>query len=134
MFTSPSHGTMPLDPTTQRAIEQLAFVLNDVEQRLQHIRMGIAHATPSWPNTFGQGPATFAPTSTPFGVGVPTLGPILSNPVLAQHLLTAQLANLHATGGVPTLPFGASPVGAMGVNAPFGFQAPFPTPFTAFRR
>jgi hypothetical protein len=150
MFPSQNLSGMPLDPNTQRAIEELALVINDVEQRLQLIRMGIAQAVPAWPSfgaghpTFPQTPSLFTPGG--FGIaglsgigGVPNLQAILSNPVLLQQLLAANVAKLHAGvpptayGGVPSFG-GVSPFGSpVGVNAPFGFQSPFQAPFTPFR-
>lgn len=134
MLPSTNLGTMPLDPNTQRAIEELALVINDVEQRLQLIRMSIAQAAPnSWPS-FGHG--SFPPTgSFGFGLGgnVPSVHGLLSNPAILQQLLAANVAKLH-TGGIPPTFGGVSPFGGpLGVNAPFGFQSPFQAPFTPFR-
>lgn len=151
MFPSQNLSAMPLDPNTQRAIEELALVINDVEQRLQLIRMGLAQAVPTWPGIgaghtpFPVTPNLFAPGG--FGMGglpgiggTPSLQALLQNPLLLQQILAANVAKLH-TGGIPPATYGHVPPfggvspfgGPLGVNAPFGFQSPFQAPFTSFR-
>lgn len=145
MFPS-QNPNVPFDPNTQRAIEELAFVLNDVEQRLHLIRMNIAQAmpTPGWHGfgaQFPQAPGLFpVPSAFGFGANVPSIQTLLANPVLLHQFLAANVAKLH-TGGIPAAAYGAipsfggiSPFGSpVGVSAPFGIQSPFQAPFAPFR-
>ena len=149
MLAPPNLGT-PLDPNTQRALEELAFVINDVEQRLQLIRMGLAQNAPAWPGSFAQGipqipQASFQGPFPSVGNGVGNLQTLLSNPLLLQQLLATQ-GRVPPVMGIPNVPFGGSPFQAtapfqggspfgspVGVSAPFGITSPFQAPFTPFR-
>jgi hypothetical protein len=124
MFPTQSYGTTSIDPNTRHAIEQIASVINDVEQRLQLAKLTLAQTVNStlspfntmgvpgvpqlptlgFPNVgFPSGyPTAFAsPWATPYGVpyyGAPLGFPTASNPgVIAPFGITPGMA--------PTLPF-----------------------------
>lgn len=122
---------VPFDTNTQRAIEQLAQTLHEVEQRIALIRMSIPQTGTNWPTTMGNPSTGLVPGLGQFGQ-VPNLTTLASNPLL-MHQILAQVANLHALGNVPTGQ-GVTPfTGQTGVNTPFGFPSPFQAPFMAFR-
>lgn len=145
MIPTSSLGSTPVDPTTLRAIEQISHVINDIEQRLQIVRVALAQSVPasgfSQPNTpvnpfaafgqlgqLGQAGSPFGQTSPAFGQTNPFVGAglqnpwallqsLASNPVVLQQLmaLSQQMGSLY---GVPS-----------GVPAtPFGIPTGFGNP------
>lgn len=96
MLTSPSLGSTNVDINTQRAIEQLALIVSDVEQRLNIVKTTLAQIVPS----LGASPPhvgsmerpsiPFATTSgAPLPVGLPT---VFGAPMLAPSLNALALA------------------------------------------
>ena len=133
MLPFSSASLVPFDANTQRALEQLAHTLNEVEQRIQLIRMSIPQTGTAWPSTMIP-PTGFVPGigQVPFGTG-PNLASIASNPLL-MHQVLATVANLHSLGNVPPTTGGVTPFTAgAGVSAPFGFPSPFQAPLMGFR-
>jgi hypothetical protein len=115
-------GNYPgIDPNFNRVIEDTLNIVNDVDQRLQSLRVGLAQAVPhlapailgrqGTPFTGNIGtPGLMAPTANPFGQ-VPTMG-IPPQMGFAPHL--AHGAPLGATPfgfGAPLTGFGAPTMG-----------------------
>lgn len=145
MISPTSFGSPQVDPNSLRAIEQISHVINDIEQRLQIVRVALAQSVPSMP--FGTNPLASLGTTTPWGHLSPTLSGSPVNPLALQQLQhLQQIQQLMALNplvgspysGVPSsLPFGSSfgagfPTTFPGVGSPFGTATPFgasPTPF-----
>lgn len=136
MIPTSSLGSAPIDPTAFRAIEQISHVINDIEQRLQIVRVALAQSVPTVPGApFG--------VSSPFGVNVPNPWSLLQNPSLnplamQQLMAISQLTSPLGYGvpsGLPvTTPFGLNTgFGTPGVSAPFGVHPGFLAPTTPFR-
>lgn len=153
MIPTSSLGSASVDPNALRAIEQISHVINDIEQRLQIVRVALAQSVPATGlgqvgATLGQTPTPFGQPFTGFGATNPLFAPGLqnpwallqsaaSNPVVLQQLLamsqhTGSFYGLPA--GVPMgAPFGVpTGFGAPGVIAPFGNPG-FLAPTTPFR-
>lgn len=134
MISQTSFGSPQVDPNSLRAIEQISHVINDIEQRLQIVRVALAQSVPSLP---------FGPTSPLVGLNAQSPWALVQNtgsfpgtpinPLAIQQLQHLQqlmalgpLASGLYTGLPSSVPMGI-PTGFPGL----GVASPFGTPFGA---
>lgn len=141
MISQTSFGSPQVDPNSLRAIEQISHVINDIEQRLQIVRVALAQSVPSLP---------FGPTSPLVGLNaqnpwalVQNTGSFPGTPInplaiqqlqqlqhLQQLMALSPLASGLYTGVPSSVPMGI-PTGFPSGFPGLGVASPFGTPFGA---
>ena len=115
MFLQTSNGANTIDPNMARAIEELAHAVNEVEQRIQYVKLGLIQSFPHL--------ALNAPRN-PFTVGVPTGLPanLVPTNLLPTNLLSANLSP--ASQLLLSALTSGSPWGLTPQATPFGYILP----------
>lgn len=122
MFQNPSVSPLA-DPTTVNAIQQIAQALNDVDQRIQILRLAVSQTVPPFAGRTAFGPLGAGSAFGPQGISPYAM---LGAPWQAQAgFAQIPLLNPYAQQ-IPGIGYGALPgtYGGLGVTAPFGLQAP----------
>ncbi len=124
MYTH-SGSYLNIDPNVGRLLEETLAICNDVDQRIQALRVGIAHAYPPLApvalsgglgvrGNFGVNSSVNPFTGAPIGVSLP-----IGDRLMADRFVGHDMQTLAALGLLPNVGGHIGSLGIQGINRPW---------------